>query len=150
MYFIHDNAYLNWIRNGLTATAVGMGFVMFRVTRDSATLSLGGICIQAMGVLYFFIGSAQYLVSAFRLQRELRITRFGSVWYVFNAAWPLLLYSTGLRCVHDMHPEWLLEFLAANVESLPENWQGRCMEVVADAQMREHKRFNYEPRGVVR
>ena len=78
LYYTHENTYLNWVRNGLTATAVGMGFVMFRVARDSATFSLGGVCVQAMGVVYITLGVAQYLVSAFRLRRELRITPAGA------------------------------------------------------------------------
>ena len=45
-----------------------------------------------------------------------------------------------MRCVHDVHPKWLLEFVAANVDSLPYHWQERCLEIVAEAQMRECKR----------
>ena len=86
LYYTHENTYLNWVRNGLTATAVGMGFVMFRVARDSATFSLGGVCVQTMGSLYITIGVAQYLVSAFRLRRELRITPAGR--YTAELVWP--------------------------------------------------------------
>ena len=142
MYYTHENAYLNWVRNGLTATAVGMGFVMFRVTRDSATFSIGGICVQAMGVLYVTIGSLQYLFSAVALRRQLRITPLGYAWYVCNASWPLCLYTLGMRCVHDLHPKWLLELVAANVELLPLHWQERCMEIVAEEQMRAFKRLD--------
>ena len=139
LYWTHENAYLNWLRNGLTATALGMAFVMFRVTSESADFSLGGTCIQAMGGTYVVVGCAQYLLSAVRLRHQLCITPLGWVWYIANSLWPVTLYSTGMRCLYDMHPRWFLELVAANVDSLPMAWQGRCMEIVAESQMRDFK-----------
>ena len=139
LHYTHENAYLNWVRNGLTSTAVGMGFVMFRVTRDDATFSLGGICLQLMGMLYVMLGSFQYLGSALALRRQLRVTPLGYAWYAFNAAWPPCLYLLGMRCVHDLHPDWLLEFVTANVDSLPLHLRERCFEIIAEAENRAFK-----------
>jgi hypothetical protein len=41
-----------------------------------------------------------------------------------------------------------MEVVTANVESLPHHWQARCMEIVAEEQMRDFKRLHREP-GVV-
>jgi hypothetical protein len=62
---------LNWVRNGITATALGMAFVHFRVTTDDAAFSIGGAVLQTMGAAYVFIGAASYVSSAFFLRREL-------------------------------------------------------------------------------
>ena len=127
-----ENAYLNWVRNGITATALGMAFVHFRVTTDDAAFSIGGAVLQTMGAAYVFIGAASYVSSAFFLRRELALTGLGVAWYVANAAWPIAMYATGMLCLLDWHPSWLLELLAANAESLPEHWQDRCVRVAGD------------------
>ena len=76
---------MNWVRNGITATALGMAFVHFRVTTDDAEFSLGGAVLQTMGAAYVVIGAASYVSSAFFLRRELALTAFGAAWYAFNA-----------------------------------------------------------------
>ena len=140
LYYTHENAYLNWVRNGITATAVGTAFAMFRVARDHAEFSLGGVVIQTMGLTYVLLGAAQYLGSAFLLRRELCISGLGCLWYVFNAAWPATLFVVGMRCIHDHHPPWFVSALAANVERLPAHWQSRCMDVVSEMRRREFER----------
>lgn len=127
-----ENAYLNWVRNGITATALGMAFVHFRVTTDDAAFSIGGAVLQTMGAAYVFIGAVSYVSSAFFLRRELALTGLGVAWYVANAAWPIAMYATGMLCLLDWHPSWLLALLAANAESLPEHWQDRCVRVAGD------------------
>ena len=127
-----ENAYLNWVRNGITATALGMAFVHFRVTTDDAAFSIGGAVLQTMGAAYVFIGAVSYVSSAFFLRRELLLTAMGVAWYVANAAWPIAMYATGMLCLLDWHPSWLLALLAANAESLPEHWQDRCVRVAGD------------------
>ena len=47
MYYTHENAYLNWVRNGATFTAVGMAFTIFKGQTEHAPVSLGGCIIQA-------------------------------------------------------------------------------------------------------
>ena len=127
-----ENAYLNWVRNGITATALGMAFVHFRVTTDDAEFSLGGAVLQTMGAAYVVIGAASYVSSAFFLRRELALTAFGAAWYAANAAWPLAMYATGMACLLDWHPTWLLTLLAANAHRLPEQWQDRYVSVVGE------------------
>ena len=73
-----ENAYLNWVRNGITATALGMAFVHFRVTTDDAEFSLGGAVLQTMGAAYVVIGAASCVSSAFFLRRELALTAFSA------------------------------------------------------------------------
>jgi hypothetical protein len=123
---------LNWVRNGITATALGMAFVHFRVTTDDAEFSLGGAVLQTMGAAYVVIGAASYVSSAFFLRRELALTAFGAAWYAANAAWPLAMYATGMACLLDWHPTWLLTLLAANAHRLPEQWQDRYVSVVGE------------------
>ena len=127
-----ENAYLNWVRNGITATALGMAFVHFRVTTDDAAFSIGGAVLQTMGAAYVIVGAASYVSSAFFLRRELALTGLGVAWYAANAAWPIAMYATGMLCLLGWHPSWLMALLAANAQSLPEHWQDRCVRVVGD------------------
>ena len=127
-----ENAYLNWVRNGITATALGMAFVHFRVATDDAEFSIGGAVVQTMGALYVALGAASYVSSAFFLRRELALTTAGAAWYAANAVWPLAMYATGVLCLLDWHPTWLLALLAANAQYLPPQWQDRCLRVVGD------------------
>lgn len=135
-----ENAYLNWVRNGLTATALGMAFVHFRLAKDSAEFSIGGGMLQSMGAVYVGLGSVSYLTNALFLQKELALTLLGAGWYVFNAAWPPLAYAVGMMCLLGWHPQWLLTALARNVDRLPEHWQSRCVSVIGDTTRREDAR----------
>ena len=119
-----ENACPNWVRNGITATALGMAFVHFHVTTDDAEFSLGAV-LRAMGAAYVVIGAASFVSSAFFLRRELALSSFGAAWYALNAAWPLAMFATGMACLLDWHPAWLLTLLAANAHRLPEQWQDR-------------------------
>lgn len=140
LYYTHENAYLNWVRNGITATAVGTAFAMFRLGRDQAEFSLGGVVMQTIGLTYVLLGAAQYLGTAFLLRHELCISGLGCLWYVFNAAWPTTLFVVGMRCIHDHHPPLFISALAANVELLPAHLQSRCMEIVSEMRRREFDR----------
>ena len=139
LYYTHENAYLNWVRNGITATAVGTAFAMFRLGRDQAEFSLGGVVMQTIGLTYVLLGAAQYLGTAFLLRHELCISGLGCLWYVFNAAWPTTLFVVGMRCIHDHHPPLFISALAANVELLPAHLQSRW-EIVSEMRRREFDR----------
>ena len=141
-----ENAYLNWVRNGITATALGMAFVHFRVATDDAEFSIGGAVVQTMGALYVALGAASYVSSAFFLRRELALTTAGAAWYAANAVWPLAMYATGVLCLLDWHPTWLLALLAANAHVLPTQWQDRCLRVVGDEAARREARSENERR----
>jgi uncharacterized membrane protein YidH (DUF202 family) len=135
-----ENAYLNWVRNGITATALGMAFIHFRVVKDDAQFSIGGAVLQAMGAAYVALGAVSYLASAFWLRAELALTSFGIAWYGFNAAWPVIVYAIGMLCILDQHPSWFLALLAQNIDRLPEGWQDRCLSVVGAKTRREENR----------
>ena len=137
LYYTHENAYLNWMRNGATFTAVGMAFASFRLARDQAEFSMGGVLLQGMGSIYVLLGSAQYLGAAIALRRALCVTPLGCAWYVLNAAWPPTLYLIAMACIHEMHPSWFLLLVSANIERLPRHWQARCMDLIRETRLRE-------------
>ena len=137
---------MNWVRNGITATALGMAFVHFRVATDDAEFSIGGAVVQTMGATYVALGAASYVWSAFFLRRELALTAFGAAWVAVNAVWPLAMYATAMLCLLDWHPTWLLALLAANAHVLPTQWQDRCLRVVGDEAARREARSENERR----
>lgn len=135
-----ENAYLNWIRNGITATGLGMAFVHFRLAKDSAEFSIGGAVIHSMGAAYVALGSISYLSNAIYLRKELALTPLGKGWYVLNATWPVMMYTVGMMCILDSHPEWLLTLLAMNVDKLPPHWQARCISILGEKRTRDNER----------
>ena len=42
------------------------------------------------------------------------------------------MYATGMACLLDWHPAWLLTLLAANAHRLPEQWQDRYVSVAGE------------------
>ena len=145
LYYTHENAYLNWMRNGATFTAVGMAFASFRLARDQAEFSMGGVLLQGMGSIYVLLGSAQYLGAAIALRRALCVTPLGCAWYVLNAAWPPTLYLIAMACIHEMHPSWFLLLVSANIERLPRHWQARCMDLIRETRLREFEERRGSP-----
>lgn len=138
MYYTHENAYLNWVRNGATFTAVGMAFTIFKGQTEHAPVSLGGCIIQGMGMSYMALGATQYVLSAVALRNLMGISPVGWAWISLNAVWPTGLYVIGLSCFHGLHPRWLLGFVAENSAMLPERLQARVFQLVAEAR---HKEF---------
>ena len=57
MYYTHENAYLNWVRNGATFTAVGMAFTIFKGQTEHAPVSLGGCVVRRWGRVTWFGGN---------------------------------------------------------------------------------------------
>ncbi len=138
MYYTHENAYLNWVRNGATFTAVGMAFTIFKGQTEHAPVSLGGCVVQSMGACYMVLGATQYVTSSVALRNLMGISPVGWAWISLNASWPTALYLIGLSCFHGLHPRWLLGLIADNSAVLPARLQERVFQLVAEAR---HKEF---------
>mmetsp|Transcript_37020 Transcript_37020/g.91492 ORF Transcript_37020/g.91492 Transcript_37020/m.91492 type:complete len:97 (-) Transcript_37020:298-588(-) len=96
-----------------------------------------------MGGLYVIIGMTSYFITAIRLQRELCIPPLGHLCYAVNTLWPVTLYVSGLRCLYDAHPKWLLALLLQYVDYLPPRVQARAVDIVAAMLREEYARTGW-------
>ena len=66
-----------------------------------------------------YVGSALYVWQVVKLRKALRLGPATVFWALFNAAWPLALWSVSLACILDETPHWLLEGLRRVEHVLP-------------------------------
>lgn len=72
-----------------------------------------------MGGFYMYVGSALYVWQVVKLRKPLMLGSATIFWAVFNATWPLALWSVSLACLLDETPHWLLEGLRRVEHMLP-------------------------------
>jgi len=113
----HDNTFLSYHRNAIIATVAGCALIRYRKDEDRPPLD--GVALLSMGGLYIYVGSGLYIWQTLKLARPLRYSRFQLGWSIFNAVWPLALWTISLQCLVDETPLWLLEGLRRAEHVLP-------------------------------
>ena len=113
----HDNTFLSYHRNAIIATVAGSALVQYRREQSRPPLAAAGLLM--MGGLYMYVGSLLYVWQVIKLRRELRLSSVATLWSIFNAAWPLSLWSVSLACLLDETPSWLLSTLSYVENELP-------------------------------
>ena len=66
-----------------------------------------------------YVGSALYISQTLAMRRTLLLGAPTVTWAVFNAAWPLALWTASLACMLDETPAWLLDRLCHVQGRLP-------------------------------
>ena len=90
----HDNTFLSYHRNAIIATVAGCALLKYRV--DEGKPPLAGAGLLLMGGLYMYVGSGLYVWQVVKLRGELRLGRKSVTWAVFNAGWPLAIWSVSV------------------------------------------------------
>ena len=113
----HDNTFLSYHRNAIIATVAGCALIQYRSAQDRPPLAGAGML--AMGGLYMYVGSGLYLWQTIKLRVPLNLGGPVVFWSLFNASWPLALWTVSLACLLDETPRWLLEGLRTVEHMLP-------------------------------
>lgn len=113
----HDNTFLSYHRNAIIATVAGCALIRYRKDEDKPPLD--GVGLLAMGGLYIYVGSGLYIWQTLKLATPLKLGTFQLGWSIFNALWPLALWTISLMCLVDEVPIWLLEVLRRAEPMLP-------------------------------
>ena len=113
----HDNTFLSYHRNAIIATVAGGSLIQYRQQQDRPPLA--GTCLLAMGGLYMYVGSSLYVWQIFKLRKPLRLGPWTIFWGVFNASWPLVLWTLSLACLLESPPPVLLDSLRLIEDRLP-------------------------------
>ena len=113
----HDNTFLSYHRNAIIATVAGCGLIQYRKGEGRPPLAGAGLLV--MGGLYMYVGSGLYVWQVVKLHSSLRLSSGVLFWSLFNASWPLCVWTTSLLCLLDETPAWLLEGLRSVETYLP-------------------------------
>ena len=113
----HDNTFLSYHRNAIIATVAGCALIQYRKGEGRPPLAGTGLLI--MGGLYIYVGSGLYIWQTWKLRHALRLGFPQMFWSVFNAMWPLAIWSVSLACLLDETPGWLIECLRRSEFALP-------------------------------
>lgn len=101
----------------MIATVAGASLIQYRVSQERPPLA--GACLLAMGGLYMYVGSGLYVWQVWKLAAPLRLGKWTIFWALFNAGWPLTLWSVSLACLLDETPTVLLDGLRLIEGQLP-------------------------------
>lgn len=113
----HDNTFLSYHRNAIIATVAGASLIQYRQNQDRPPLA--GTALLTMGGLYMYVGSGLYVWQVYKLRKPLKLGKWTIFWALFNASWPLALWSVALLCLLDETPTPLLELLRLVEDRLP-------------------------------
>jgi len=113
----HDNTFLSYHRNAIIATVAGGSLIQYRVNQDRPPLA--GACLLGMGGLYMYVGSGLYVWQVWKLRVPLKLGKWTIFWALFNASWPLTLWSVALACLLEEPPKVLLNGLRLIEHRLP-------------------------------
>ena len=113
----HDNTFLSYHRNAIIATVAGCALINYRKGEGRPPLAGAGLLV--MGGLYIYVGSGLYVWQTFKLRSALKIGPAVVLWSIFNALWPLGIWSVSLACLLDETPSWLIEGLRHSESLLP-------------------------------
>lgn len=102
-----EAAQLNWMRNALSATGVGLALIHFRREIDDAP-PLGGLVLTTLGLGYSYAGSAVYLTAAWQLRAALGLTAASATSVVTHALVAPAALTTAALCFLDRPPRWLV------------------------------------------
>lgn len=106
----HDNTFLSYARNAIIATVAGTALFQYRKGEGRPPLAAAGLLM--MGGCYMYIGSGLYVWQILRLRHDLGLGPVAVGWAMFNAAWPVGLWSVSLACLVDETPDWLISGLS--------------------------------------
>ena len=113
-WYALENSQLNWTRNGLSASGIGVALVQLRWRREQDdTPPIGGSLLALSGVGATLMGSGLHIYGAIAQRSRLRLTPGGWLVVFSHAAVPPLVWGSALACVVDNHPKWLCEILHA-------------------------------------
>ncbi|KAL3917242.1 MAG: hypothetical protein SGPRY_006485 [Prymnesium sp.] len=118
----HDNTFLSYHRNAIIATVAGTAMVQYRKGEGRPPLAAAGLL--AMGGLYMYIGSVLYVTQTLVLRRTLELGVASVSWAIFNASWPIALWTISLVCMLDETPGWLLDSLCLVQGFFPKSLHG--------------------------
>ena len=113
----HDNTFLSYHRNAIIATVAGCALIQYR--KGEGRPPLAGTGLLVMGGLYIYVGSGLYVWQCRKLRGPLRLGKSVIFWSIFNAAWPLAIWSVSLACLLDETPAWLITALRHSESYLP-------------------------------
>ena len=103
-----DTLHLNYMRNSLLATSVGLTMIHFRREIEERP-PLGGLVMTALGLGYAFAGGASHLYAVARLRSSL-LSPLGTFAACAHAVAPPFMLTTAASCFLDRSPQWVKDF----------------------------------------
>ena len=101
-----EAAQLNWMRNALSSSGLGLALIHFRREIDGAP-PLGGLVLVALGLGYSYSGAAVYLSAAWQLRRTLGLGAASGAALVGHALLAPGALTTAALCFADRTPAWV-------------------------------------------
>jgi len=123
-----DTLHLNYMRNSLLATSVGMSMIHFRrEVKDRPPL--GGLVMTALGLGYAYAGGACHLFAIARLRSTL-LSPLVTAAAAMHAVAPPFMLTTAALCFLDRSPQWVNDLGFAVVPAMG-LWRPRIQPVEA-------------------
>jgi hypothetical protein len=107
-----ENSQLNWMRNALSASGLGIALIHFRREVDQRP-PLGGLVLVGLGLGYGYAGAAVHLVATMRLRRAIGLSAPGAAFSACHALAPPAALTAAALCFADRAPPWLVATAAA-------------------------------------
>ena len=137
-----DTLHLNYMRNSLLATSVGLTMIHFRREIEERP-PLGGLVMTALGLGYAFAGGASHLYAVARLRSSL-LSPLGTFAACAHAVAPPFMLTTAASCFLDRSPQWVKDFgVAVPATGL---WRPRAQPVEVKPRRRWYSSFQGEKR----
>ena len=135
-----DTLHLNYMRNSLLATSVGLTMIHFRREIEERP-PLGGLVMTALGLGYAFAGGASHLYAVARLRSSL-LSPLGTFAACAHAVAPPFMLTTAATCFLDRSPQWVKDFgVAVPATGL---WRPRAQPVEVKPRRRWYSSFQGE------
>ena len=109
---------LNWMRNGLSLSAVGFALVQFR-EKNSNVPPVGGLLLALGGFATMVTGGVVHVAGAYQQRAALRLSPLGWTHVIAHATLPPMLWAVAMQCLVDKHPKFICQLLHANRHNLP-------------------------------
>ncbi|POM71160.1 membrane protein [Phytophthora palmivora] len=113
--FSNENSYLNWARNGVLSSAVGVAMYAQEHHRG-AQLSGAGLLLLGFG--YIGVGTAKYIYYIFRFRHVMELSWASVFGTISHAAWGLAIWLTAIASFLVRHAGITLAFLCSTLA----NW----------------------------
>ncbi|KAF4322660.1 hypothetical protein BBO99_00002749 [Phytophthora kernoviae] len=99
--FSNENSYLNWARNGVLSSAVGVAMYAQEHHRG-AQLSGAGLLLLGFG--YIGVGTAKYIYYIFRFRHVMELSWASVFGTISHAAWGLAIWLTAVASFLESVP----------------------------------------------
>ncbi|KAI9914155.1 hypothetical protein PsorP6_006314 [Peronosclerospora sorghi] len=99
--FSNENSYLNWARNGVLSSAVGVAMYAQEHHRG-AQLSGAGLLLLSFG--YIGVGTAKYIYYIFRFRHVMELSWASVFGTISHAAWGLAIWLTAIASFLESVP----------------------------------------------